>query len=301
MIRVASLGYVGVESPKHSVWNEIGPEVFAFQLGQPGSDGAVRFKIDDNAYRISIHPGERNRVSYQGWELASYEEFGNAQEELARQNIPYKVADAGECADRLVGEMLYFQSPAGFRYELFVLPSRRDDSFLPPRPHSGFQTGDQGLGHVNVVVPDGEAEHRMLVDVLGAKVSDAVIVGGGDAMRFYRVNPRHHSTAHMVVPGMRGLQHIMVEAKEIDDVGRAYTLAKRHPELKVTAELGRHMGDMMLSFYVRTPSGWDLEYGYGGLRVSDERTPGMLQAPAEYWGHEYDPMFFDFQALEPAD
>ena len=34
----------------------------------------------------------------------------------------------------------------------------------------------------------------------------------------------------------------------------------------VTRTLGRHTNDQMISFYLTTPSGFHIEYGYGGLQ-----------------------------------
>ena len=37
--------------------------------------------------------------------------------------------------------------------------------------------------------------------------------------------------------------------------------------------LGTHTNDRMTSFYVRTPSGFEIEYGFGG-RIGRRREPG---------------------------
>ncbi len=55
----------------------------------------------------------------------------------------------------------------------------------------------------------------------------------------------------------------------------------------ITMQLGQHPNDRMVSFYVRTPSGFSLELGCGGVRVDDEAAWQV----AEYdnfslWGHQ---------------
>ena len=45
--------------------------------------------------------------------------------------------------------------------------------------------------------------------------------------------------------------------------------------------LGRHTNDLMTSFYVRTPSGFEIEYGTGGIVVDDDTwTVGSTTAAA---------------------
>ena len=41
-------------------------------------------------------------------------------------------------------------------------------------------------------------------------------------------------------------------------------------EIPLAMSLGRHTNDLMTSFYVRTPSGFEIEYGTGGLVVDDD-------------------------------
>ena len=40
----------------------------------------------------------------------------------------------------------------------------------------------------------------------------------------------------------------------------------------MTVSLGRHTNDEMISFYLRTPSGFDIEYGFGGKTVDADRS-----------------------------
>ena len=96
MFTVRSLGYVGVESPHYKIWEDIGPNVFAMQLGVGGADGAVRLKIDDYDYRISVHPGQSDRLLYVGWELGAAEEIDAAAEALAAAGVPYEMGTPAE-------------------------------------------------------------------------------------------------------------------------------------------------------------------------------------------------------------
>jgi hypothetical protein len=80
----------------------------------------------------------------------------------------------------------------------------------------------------------------------------------------------------------------MVELYSLDDVGQGYDLAQGEPG-RVGATLGRHANDHMTSFYARTPSGFMVEYGWGGRSID----PASWQAEEchegpSLWGHDRD-------------
>ena len=45
-------------------------------------------------------------------------------------------------------------------------------------------------------------------------------------------------------------------------------------KVKMSATLGRHVNDKMLSFYMKTPGGFDIEFGCEGLEVADDELGG---------------------------
>ena len=48
------------------------------------------------------------------------------------------------------------------------------------------------------------------------------------------------------------------------------------------------MNDQMVSFYVKSPGGFDIEFGTEGLTVDDGTLgrPGVAP-PSRYWGHDF--------------
>jgi 3,4-dihydroxy-9,10-secoandrosta-1,3,5(10)-triene-9,17-dione 4,5-dioxygenase len=42
----------------------------------------------------------------------------------------------------------------------------------------------------------------------------------------------------------------------------------------------------MISFYVETPSGTQIEYGTGGIFIDDETWTPVQYSSAHYWGHD---------------
>ena len=69
----------------------------------------------------------------------------------------------------------------------------------------------------------------------------------------------------------------MLEYQDMCDVGAAFDRA-RAADVPIVLELGHHPNDQMFSFYMRTPSGFGLELGYGGI-VIDERDLGAAGLP----------------------
>jgi 2,3-dihydroxybiphenyl 1,2-dioxygenase len=156
-----------------------------------------------------------------------------------------------------------------------------------------FVTAGLGLGHVVLPVTDLDAAFAFYTEVLGFRPRGSFRVPtppevGPVRIRFLGVNPRHHSLA--LIPAREqagpGLVHIMVEVDSLDDVGRALDRVGA-AGYRLSSTLGRHTNDKMISFYVRTPGGWDLEFGTDGLLV-DESTYSAEEITADsYWGHEW--------------
>ena len=55
----------------------------------------------------------------------------------------------------------------------------------------------------------------------------------------------------------------MIEVDNLDDVFMTYELVKASNYPLVT-DLGKHANDHMFSFYVASPSGFAIEYGFSG-------------------------------------
>jgi 3,4-dihydroxy-9,10-secoandrosta-1,3,5(10)-triene-9,17-dione 4,5-dioxygenase len=105
-------------------------------------------------------------------------------------------------------------------------------------------------------------------------------------MRFLGCNPRHHSLALAPFPAEAGIVHLMIEVASLDDVGRAMDRCARRGA-PVSATLGRHANDRMVSFYVRTPGGFDIEYGTDGALVDEETWVSRETTALSLWGHDF--------------
>ena len=88
-------------------------------------------------------------------------------------------------------------------------------------------------------------------------------------------------------PNPTGIIHLMVEVGTADDVGLALDRATRK-KVRMSASLGRHVNDKMLSFYMKTPGGFDCEYGCEGVQVEDdEKWVARESTAVSLWGHDF--------------
>ena len=168
-------------------------------------------------------------------------------------------------------------------FEAFCGPQVASDPFKPGRAISGFRTGPLGMGHVVLNMPDIEPAMAFYQDVLGFRLSDYILEPF--VAYFFHVNPRHHSLAVIKSPRTQ-VHHLMLELCSMDDVGQAYDRALSE-EGRIGTTLGRHHNDHMFSFYAYSPSGFLVEYGWGGRALDVESwTPHKVDYGPSLWGHE---------------
>lgn len=67
-------------------------------------------------------------------------------------------------------------------------------------------------------------------------------------------------------------------------MGATYDLVQDQ-EIWITRGLGRHTNDHMTSFYMKTPSGFDVEYGWGARTVDDTTWQVQRHENGSIWGH----------------
>ena len=251
--------------------------------------------MDEFPARLVIVPGEHDRLSQSGWETANAAELQDIRNRLEVEGTPYKEASAAELAERRVDEMIRFDDPSGNTLEVFHGAALEHRRVVSPYGHK-FVTEEQGLGHVVLTTRDDMESLHFYRDVLGFKLRDSMrlppqLVGrpadGPPAwLRFFGVNPRHHSLAFMPGETPSGIVHLMMEVGEADDVGLCLDRALRR-KVPMSATLGRHVNDKMLSFYMKTPGGFDIEFGCEGLEVEDDGWVARESTAVSLWGHDF--------------
>ncbi|MBL0089819.1 MAG: VOC family protein [Ideonella sp.] len=281
---IESLAYVGFVSPRAAEWASFGPQVLGLQLAPAQADGVVRLRMDDAAYRISVADGQHDGLDHLGWGVAGPAQFEAALQRVHAAGCKVVREGAELAASRCVAELASFSDPFGWRQEISWGQACRQNTFQPGRPMSGFVTGEAGLGHIVLISPDLARSEAFYLDVLGFRVTDEVRFMG-QKIRFYNCNSRHHTLAMTEVPGMVGVHHLMLQVRSLDDVGTALDKVQQGAA-ELTVTLGRHCNDHMVSFYARTPAGFEIEYGWGAVDVhADESIPRMYDS-GDIWGHQ---------------
>ncbi|PZR43128.1 VOC family protein [Paraburkholderia fungorum] len=293
MIDVRALGYVVVQSANVETWRGYAENVLGMQA-QDATDGALYVKMDERDFRYLIVPGEADRYFASGWELADAAAFDDAIRSLELAGVEPIRASAQEAALRRVQAMVWCTDPSGNRHEFFWGVRADFRRFVSPLGVPGFVTGAMGLGHAVLPAPQFDATDTFLRDVLGFELSDIFRVRFTDdpaepekRIHFLHCrNARHHSLAIMDLAVPSGCIHVMAEVDSMDEVGRALDRVAAH-NVKLSATLGRHCNDHMVSFYMKTPSGFDMEYGYGGLTVDWTQHNVYEATRVSLWGHDF--------------
>ena len=277
---IRGLGYIGIDVTDIEQW-----ETYAELLGMMviGKGTGLRLRVDERPFRVLVGAAEGgDRLAFAGWELPDAAALQSAATELAVTGVTAKTATPEECSQRQVRGLVRATDPNGFALELFHGPIYEHEPFISPTGVSGFVTGAQGMGHIVLGTPDPGASVAFYTEVLGFRVSDFWRPAKDDVV-FLRCNRRHHSLA-LVPASEPALYHFMVEARTRDDVGNALD---RHHDVgaPVSMGIGRHTNDKMVSFYSRSPSGFDVEVGYDGLLVDEATwTVSQITKPS-FWGH----------------
>ncbi|ORA11017.1 biphenyl-2,3-diol 1,2-dioxygenase [Mycobacterium asiaticum DSM 44297] len=292
MSDLKSLGYITVSTNDIERWRHFAFGVLGFAQGKGTDSSALYLRMDERAARIIVVPGETDRVMTVGWEVRDRAALQRVKASLDNVGVPVKELSQQEADDRRVEEVITFQDPAGITLEVFhgaVL----DHSPVVTPFGAKFVTGAQGLGHVVVPAMDPNGLFDFYTEVLGFRSRGAFRVPappefGPIRVRFLGINERHHSLA--VCPAMHqrdpGLVHVMVEVDTLDAVGQALDRVNAEG-IQLSSTLGRHTNDKMVSFYVRTPGDWDIEFGTDGMRVDETYYTAEEITADSYWGHQW--------------
>ncbi|TCZ52954.1 biphenyl 2,3-dioxygenase [Roseicella aquatilis] len=282
-MELVSLGYVGVRTRQPEAWGTLATRLLGMQAIDRGGP-VTAFRMDDRFQRLVVLDEPGSALAFLGWEARDAQAMARLAARLEAAGIAVHRGTGSLAAERHVAGLIRFQDPAGNWLEVFHGPAAADRPFVPGRPISGFRTGPLGMGHAVLQVEQVEALLPFYRDLLGFRVSDYGLQPY-PLYFFHLAGGRHHSFA-MVGSGRHGFHHLMVELGSLDDVGQGYDLAGLE-EGRLAYTLGRHTNDYMTSFYANTPSGFFVEYGWGGLVLDPSAwTPHMTVDGPSLWGHE---------------
>lgn len=288
---IRALGYIEIETTDMKRWRTLAFDVLGFAEGSGPDADSLYLRVDERQARITVRPGKTDQVTVVGWEVRDGCALGRVREAVKQAGVDAHDLSPDEADRRRVEAAIAFDDPAGIRTEVFH-GALLDHSPVVTTHGARFVTEGLGLGHVVIPVPDQNAATDFYVNTLGfmprgAFRLDTPTGTEPQRIRFFGVNERHHSLATMPAPKQGpGLIHVMVEVDSLDDVGRAQDRVVEEG-ISLSSTLGRHTNDKMLSFYVRAPGGWDIEFGSDGIKV-DENTYTEEELSADsYWGHDW--------------
>ena len=293
-IDIKSMGYVRVSSTDPEQWRTFAGKVLGLAEGRGPNPAHQYWRIDEVSARLVVVPGDVDELTCVGWEVADHRALQEVREHLQKAGVDFEDGTREELDERRVQELVRFSDPFDNVFEIFHGITYESRPIVTPYA-ARFVTGDQGMGHVVLPVTDDVEALRFYDEVLGFRLRDSMSMPGEFVgkepgskvwLRFLGVNPRHHSLAFLPMPNASKCVHIMLEVDELDDVGRALERVRKH-KAPLSATLGRHMNDEMVSFYVKSPAGFDVEFGTDGLRVEDRTWVARESTAVSYWGHDF--------------
>jgi 2,3-dihydroxybiphenyl 1,2-dioxygenase len=247
-MKLDALGYVGIRTGHLDDWASYAARFLGMQQVDRSASTAA-FRMDDRKQRLIVQEEAGEGPAFYGWEAADAVAMERIAADLERAGVKVARGSGALAAERKVKNLIVFADPIGNRLEVFHGPELATDPFMPGRSISGFRTGPLGMGHAVLTAERLDDVIPFYTDVLGFHLSDYILKPF--AADFFHTNARHHSLA-FIDTGKNGIHHLMIETCFLDDVGQAYDLALRKPEM-IGTTLGRHVNDEVTSFYSWSP------------------------------------------------
>jgi len=277
---VDELAYVAIETADMQPWVRFAEEVMGFEVTRD-DPGMVRLRMDNRPYRYLISETAQEGLPVLGWHAGDGEALDAVRAGAAALGLDVAPLPDAALRARKVADGIRFRCGNGITHEV-VHGFAAGEGFAPRGDVTGFVTGSCGMGHVVWTVPDLRAMDDLMIGAFGMALREDIPTPLGTG-HFYGCNPRHHSLAAMT-GGALGVQHVMTEMRELDDVGRAMDRAADHG-YEMLQPLGRHRTDHMVSFYVMTPGGFGMEVGWGAVTCGEDWPEVRDANRCRPWGH----------------
>ncbi|WP_322048082.1 FAD-dependent monooxygenase [Paraburkholderia sp. J67] len=284
------LGYVHIESNRIAEWRKFGADGLGMHVDSVDG-GALAFRLDEHQRRIIVSPGDAEDVTALGIELGDERVLAEIRKRLSERGISVRSGTEDEARVRGVESFCTFDGPKRLKIDLYTRPVKsREELHMQS---SGFRTGAAGIGHVAIVTREPESLQAFWETIFDARISDHIEDKvGGTVMdfTFLRLNERHHSVAVAATRGRRldptrnRIHHLNLQVATLDDVSAAY-LRCRKLGYSIANAIGQHPNDLELSFYVVTPSGFEMELGWNPIVVDEASWRSTTHRGISLWGH----------------
>lgn len=286
----ARMGYALVESQQLDDWFRFTHDALGLDVLK--ENDTLLCRLDTHARRLVVSRGPREDVVALGYEIADQTSLDIILRRLQQKGVAVETGDAHGATLRGVEQYWSCIGPKGLPIEFYITPllSEVPLSMLA----SGYVTGSAGMGHVAITSRQPEAMLGFWQEILDARVSDDIEQRMSGLMldiRFLRLNERHHSVAVACTRGRRmdpirtRIQHMNIQCATLEDMTAAYQRCRRLG-FRIMMGVGQHTNDRELSFYVQSPSGFEIEYGWDPIAVDEENWQPTLHQGISTWGHK---------------
>lgn len=282
---VRALGYAVITATDLEEWVAFGSDLLGLQVAYRDEDRLL-LRMDHYSYRFDVRRADEGGVLAIGWDVGGPDALAELTSRLEAAGYTVEQGKPDLIAERKVVDLVRFRDPEDILdHELFWGLESTTEKFVSPIG-AMFVAGDLGLGHAFQALHHGnDAYNKLFREILGFRLSDHIEMPG-DLGTFLHCNPRHHSFAFANAPHRKpGIGHFMVEIDDLDLLGRQWD-AVQETDVTILSTFGKHTNDKMISFYVRSPSGFGIEYGVGGILIDDETWIPVRYDSAHYWGHK---------------
>jgi 2,3-dihydroxybiphenyl 1,2-dioxygenase len=285
------LAYVVVAVPEPASLNRFFGDVIGLVPGEPTADAGATWRNDDKVHRVVVERGAENDATHLGLETIDDTTFDLTIDKLRSAGFAVDDGDDRLREARRVRRLARTGAPWGVQVELVTQLAEAPRPFEAPLVPGGFKTSGVGFGHTVFLTTEFDESLRFVTEGLGMVQSDwietTIAEGIELAVHFFHCNARHHTIALARAPFElpQKLHHVMFEANALDDVGSAFDRVWA-TDLPIPNGLGKHDNDRMLSFYVESPAGFQVEFGHGARTITDDWDDDRRYDRISSWGHQ---------------
>ncbi|HBN9689344.1 TPA: VOC family protein [Pseudomonas aeruginosa] len=287
----SSMGYAVIESNHLKRWQALLQQGLGLHL-QHADEQLLAFRMDQHQRRLIVKRGTAEDFAALGWQLRDQATLDIVRQRLKARGIAIQESTSAEAAERGVARFWRVIGPKRLAIELFIEPLTTDEPLN--MLSRGFITGAAGMGHLAITSRRGKDMRRFWQEIFDARQSDTIVeqLGGVTLdIEFFRVNPRHHSIAIAQVRSMpidpirTQAQHINLLVTSVSELTAAF-LRCRQLGFEMAHEIGEHPNDREQSFYVLSPSGFEIELGWNALEVDEASWQTATYQGISLWGHK---------------
>lgn len=285
------IGYLIAESNKFDQWIDFAKNSLGLSLAEQ-TEKSLSFRIDNYQKRFIVMQGPQEDVTHLGLQLDDQDVLDEVLKRFELRDIQYKQGTQQEAELRGIKAFWSVLGPKGLQIDLFIHEIRTENPLCSKV--SGFYTDTCGMGHIALTSQKPEKVIRFWQEFFDARLTDTIeqkINGITLNISFLRFNERHHSIAVANTKGIKldpirtRVQHINFEVLELNDVTSTYQRCKDQG-FNIIWDVGQHTNDKEISFYVKSPSDFEVEIGWNPIKIDENIWKPHKHVSISIWGHK---------------